>query len=208
MSESEDHISKRPFHAYDGDEEYIFVSYAHIDAKYVFPVIYRFHEQGYPIWYDQGLTPGHEWDDEVADSLIKSSLLVVFVSQNSMASSNVQDEIKLALKRQIPIVPIFLEKTALPSGLELRLSNKQSIFKFSMSDDEFYYQCYKSFNNFEIPTSKGFSDEKSVDVWYTLIKNVSRKKGFKTGMVNFKNNETINVEPNNLFVQNLKVSRN
>lgn len=51
-------------------------------------------------------------------------------------------------------------------------------------------------------------DEKNVDVWYTSIKNVSRKKGFKTGMVNFKNNETINVEPNSLFVQNLKISRN
>lgn len=51
-------------------------------------------------------------------------------------------------------------------------------------------------------------DEKSVDVWYTLIRNVSRKKGFKTGMVNFKNNKTINVKPNKLFVQSLKISKN
>ena len=101
----EDFISKRPFHAHTGEEDYIFVSYAHIDAKYVFPIINKFHERGHPIWYDQGLMPGQEWDDEVADALINSSLLVVFVSSNSMASSNVQDEIKLALRREIPIVP-------------------------------------------------------------------------------------------------------
>ena len=164
----EDHISKRPFHAYDGDRDYIFVSYAHIDARFVFPVIERFHNRGHPIWYDQGLTPGQEWDDEVADALINSSLLVVFVSSNSMASSNVQDEIKLALKREIPIVPIFLEKTVLPSGLELRLSNKQSIFKFSMSDDEFYYQCFKSFDNFDVPIIDDFTSEENVSITRNL----------------------------------------
>ncbi|WP_296893810.1 hypothetical protein [uncultured Methanobrevibacter sp.] len=42
MNKSKDiepHISNRPFHAYSGDEDYVFVSYDHIDAKHVFPVI-------------------------------------------------------------------------------------------------------------------------------------------------------------------------
>lgn len=67
---------ERPFSAYSGDKPYIFVSYAHMDSKFVFPEIKRFHQEGYPIWYDQGLTPGQEWDDEVAEALLGSSLLV------------------------------------------------------------------------------------------------------------------------------------
>ncbi len=47
-------------------------------------------------------------------------------------------------------------------------------------------------------------NEKKVDVWYTLIKNVSKIKGAKPGMVNFKNYKTINVYSNFELVQNLK----
>lgn len=110
MSEKDntnDHITKRPFNAYTGDEDYIFVSYAHIDANHVFPIINRFHQHGHPIWYDQGITAGHTWDNYVAEAIMGSSLVVVFVSTNSMSSENVQDEIKLALNKHISIVPIF-----------------------------------------------------------------------------------------------------
>lgn len=142
---------KKPFKAYDGDEPYIFVSYAHKDAYLVFPEIKIFHDEGYPVWYDQGLNPGQEWDDEVAIALINCKLLVVFISKNSMDSTNVQDEIKLALKRDINIVPIYFEETELPPGLELRLSNKHAIMKYMMNQNDYLLDCFKAFNNENIP---------------------------------------------------------
>ena len=137
--------------AYQGREPYIFVSYAHKDSQLVFPEIKIFHDEGYPIWYDQGLTGGQEWDDEVARALISSSLLVVFISENSMASNNVQDEIKLALKRNIDIVPIYFEEIELPPGLELRLSNKHAIMKFLLQREDFISECFKAFDKANIP---------------------------------------------------------
>ena len=55
------YISKRTFKAFDTekeDDEYIFVSYSHKDADEVFPELLRFHEEGYNIWYDEGIFGG------------------------------------------------------------------------------------------------------------------------------------------------------
>lgn len=148
----EDYI-ERPFPAfeYGEDNRFIFVSYAHKDRKIVFPEIKRFHMEGYPIWYDDGLVAGQEWDDEIAEALLASSLMVVFISKNSMASTNVQDEIKLALEEKIDVTPIYLEDTKLPPGLRLRLSNKHAIFKHKLSDKDYVRDCFKAFGKAEIP---------------------------------------------------------
>ena len=142
---------RRPFDAYMGDEDYIFISYAHKDAELIFPEIKRFHDEGYPIWYDQGLTAGQEWDEEIEEFLLDCSLLVVFVSKNSMASSNVVDEIKLALAEDIDIVPIYLEDAKLARGLKLRLSQKHAIMKYSLHDDDYIDACFKAFESAKIP---------------------------------------------------------
>ena len=147
-------LLKKPFKAYKGDNPFIFISYAHRDAQLVFSEIRRFHDEGYPIWYDQGLTPGQEWDDEIALALIGCSLLVVFISENSMASKNVQDEIKMALNRDIDIVPIYLEKTRLPPALELRLSTKQAIRKYNYDLEDYLSDCFKAFDKAGIPKSR------------------------------------------------------
>ena len=144
---------ERPFPAFDYEEgdRFIFVSYAHKDRKIVFPEIKRFHMEGYPIWYDDGLVAGQEWDDEIAEALLASSLMVVFISKNSMASTNVQDEIKLALEEKIDVTPIYLEDSKLPPGLRLRLSNKHAIFKHRLTDKDYIRDCFKAFSKAEIP---------------------------------------------------------
>jgi hypothetical protein len=149
------HSPTKPFKAYGGNRPFIFISYAHKDAQRVFDEIKNFHEAGYPVWYDQGLTPGQEWDEEIALALMNCRLLVVFISKNSMASKNVQDEIKMALNRDINVVPIYLEETELPPALELRLSTKHAIYRYLADESDFLYECFKAFDNAGIP-----SDEK------------------------------------------------
>ena len=142
---------KRPFDAYIGDEPYIFVSYAHKDSDIIFEEIKKFHYAGYPIWYDQALTAGREWDEEIEDALLGCSLMVVFISENSMASNNVVDEIKLALEEKINIVPIYLEEAKLAKGLKLRLSQKHAIFKFRSDEEDYLEECFKAFDSANIP---------------------------------------------------------
>ena len=84
------HVANTPFNAYKGDEDYIFVSYAHMDADFVFPELTRFKNMGFNIWYDQGIAPGSEWPEEIAEALGGCSLFVVFISPNSVVSKKCQ----------------------------------------------------------------------------------------------------------------------
>lgn len=116
-----------PFEAYKGPEPFAFVSYAHSDAARVFPQLSYLNEEGYRLWYDEGIDPGNEWPDEIARALVASSHFVVFVSNRAVQSRNVRNEINFALNKQKPFLAVFLEDTDLPPGLELRMGDIQAI---------------------------------------------------------------------------------
>lgn len=160
------HIAKRPFDAYIGDNPYIFVSYSHSDADEVFVELKRFHDDGFDVWYDEGISSGRGWQEVVEERLIKSSLLVVFISKNAIESKNVREEIFLAIDEEIPIIPIYLENTQLKYGLRLKLNSIQSILKYEMPTEDYIRRYIKDFERFgfrakEIGTSQKDDDLKS-----------------------------------------------
>ena len=148
-----DHL-KTPFRAYKGKKPYIFVSYAHVDANKVFPELIRFYNQGYNIWYDQGISPGSEWPEEIEEALEKSSLFVVFISSHAVESRNVRNEINFALNEDIPLIAIYLEETKLKYGLKLGMGSIQGILKYSMSEDEYVFKYTNAFKREGIEPSK------------------------------------------------------
>lgn len=143
-------IGRLPYPAYQGDKPYIFVSYSHKDSNIVFNEIKRFNEAGYHVWYDEGITPGNEWDDEIADALSKCALFVVFLSKNSVLSPNVADEIKYSIQEKIPHIGIYLEECELQGGLKLRFQNKQAILKYNMTEEEYEYKYQKAFDMYRM----------------------------------------------------------
>ena len=60
---------ERPFPAYEGDEPYIFVSYAHDDAGLVYAEITQLKDAGFHIWYDEGISPGSEWTEALGNAI-------------------------------------------------------------------------------------------------------------------------------------------
>lgn len=124
-----------------------------------------FQNEGYNIWYDDELTPGNNWDEGIALALINSSLVVVFISENSVASENVKDEINLALNKKINVIPIYLENTILPLDLKLRLGKKDAIFKYILSDEDYLKKCIKAFENINSPKKEVLSsNDNSFDI--------------------------------------------
>jgi hypothetical protein len=128
-----------PFEAFSGNLPYIFVSYARKDAAVVFPELIRLYHQGYRIWYDEGIEAGNNWPDKVAETLKKCDFFVVFITRNSVRSTDVQDEINFALDNDKPFLAIHLEETLLPDGLKLRMGRIQAILKYRIPL-EFYEQ--------------------------------------------------------------------
>ena len=140
-------VPNLPFAAYKGDEPYMFISYSHKDAGEVFPIIGQFHNQEYNVWYDEGIEPGIEWPEEIGKALNASSLFVVFITPDSVASENVRNEINFALKKKTPFIAIYLHETTLTYGLQLQIGSKQDIRKYLLDEDSFQRKYRYSFDS-------------------------------------------------------------
>lgn len=110
---------RRPV-AYQGEEQYIFISYSHKDADRVLPVIAQMQRDGFRVWYDEGITPGDEWDDNIADHLAKCAFFIPFLSQDYLDSENCKDELFFAYDLRKPAVMVYLESVKLPRRMEFR----------------------------------------------------------------------------------------
>ncbi len=119
-----------PFPAYDGEDPYIFVSYAHEDVTEVYPDLAWLRDQGINIWYDEGISPSSEWREELGRAIRKSKLMVFFVSPESVHSLHCRREVNDALDLNLDCLVVYLQKTELPDGLRLSLSGLQAILKY------------------------------------------------------------------------------
>lgn len=100
------------------------------------------------------MIPGENWDDEIAIALIKSLLVVVFISKNSVLSENVKKEVALASNENINIVPIYLEDVQLPPGLELHLIRTHAIQQYLLLDKDYLKKYTKAFENIHSPKKR------------------------------------------------------
>jgi TIR domain len=123
-----------PIDAYTGTEPFLFVSYCHRDRDIVYPEIVRLQKKGFRIWYDEGITPGKVWPEEIGDALSRAAFFVVFVSPRAMSSKNVRNEINYALQLKTPFLAIYLEETKLDKGMWLQMGARQAIFRYEIDD--------------------------------------------------------------------------
>ena len=128
---------KRPFPAYKGDEPYVFVCYAHENADGVYAELQRLHNAGVRIWYDEGVSPGARWSDELARALSGAALVLFFCTPQSAKSKHCQDEVSFALDEKRPLLVIQDGVVDLPPGMRLQLGPQQSILKHDLSAQQF-----------------------------------------------------------------------
>ncbi len=120
--------------AYHGDDPYIFVSYCHKDIEKVYPYIEKLNKEGYRVWYDDGIIAGSEWPETIAQKLEGASVFVAFISGSAIDSHNCRKEINHAVNKEKKIAVVFLEKVKLTPGMEMQLSDIQSIRQYEEKD--------------------------------------------------------------------------
>ena len=126
--------------AYEGNEKYIFVSYAHKDSDTVLPVIEKMQNKRFRIWYDEGIEAGTEWPEYIAEHLEKASAVVAFMSNNAANSINCRNEINFALFMNKEVLVVYLEETNLTSGMRLQIGTLQSLFKYRHQSEETFFE--------------------------------------------------------------------
>ncbi len=102
----------------------IFVTYSHEDRIKVEHLIEDVCDLGHNVWYDQQLTGGHVWWDDVLEQIVKSDLVMVAVSPSWLRTHSCQLELTYASalnKRILPIIISEIDHEILPDELQ-RLS--------------------------------------------------------------------------------------
>lgn len=111
------------FEAYSGKEPYLFVSYSHKDSNRVYPVLDALYDKKYRIWYDESCENGNDFRDELRVRIEAADAILVFVSQNSMASPFCGMEIIVARENGKRLYPIYLDNVELPPAFQLLFAN-------------------------------------------------------------------------------------
>jgi TIR domain len=126
-----------PFDACDPSGRFVLVGYAHEDKALAYPELLRIRSLGIQVWYDEGIEPGSEWPEAIANALKRAAAFVVLITPAAVASRNVRNEISLALSWGKPFFAIHLVRTELPPGLELQMGVVQAIMRWQMDDSAY-----------------------------------------------------------------------
>jgi nucleoside-triphosphatase THEP1 len=98
--------------------QFAFVSYAREDAEFVLRLAKDLRLEGAGVWVDQlDIAPGQRWDRAVEDALAKCLQLVVILSPAAVESTNVMDEVSLALEDGKTVVPVLHRQCKIPFRL-------------------------------------------------------------------------------------------
>lgn len=125
---------------YKGSKPYIFISYAHLDMDEAMAIVSELIDRGYRIWYDEGIDPGTEWDENIAAHIENSSMFIALMSNHYIASTNCKDELNYARDLELDRILVYLENVTLPGGMRMRLSRLQAIHKYTYLDLQQFYE--------------------------------------------------------------------
>ena len=135
---------------YMGQEKYIFISYSHRDTAQVYPIISELITRGYRVWYDSGIDPGTEWDENIAQHINECGYFIAFMSGNYLGSNNCKDELNYARDLEKERLIVYLEEVTLPSGMAMRVNRLQSIFKYAYPTEAAFYEKLCTAKNIDV----------------------------------------------------------
>ncbi|MBO5913789.1 MAG: toll/interleukin-1 receptor domain-containing protein [Clostridia bacterium] len=124
--------------AYNGTEPYIFISYSHKDSPEVLKAVETLIDNGYRVWYDNGIEAGTEWPEYIAERLMSCCIVIAFMSRSSQDSHNCRREIHFAIELKKELLVVYLEDFELSPGMRLQLSALQAMFKYKYANEADY----------------------------------------------------------------------
>jgi hypothetical protein len=105
-------------------EGHYFLSYSRSDEEFALRLAKDLRAHGVAMWVDQlDIRPSEHWDRAVERAVRNCRGIVVIVSPRSVESNNVADEISFAIDSGKSVLPVLIERCALP----LRLTRMQVI---------------------------------------------------------------------------------
>lgn len=123
---------------------YVFISYSHADAQKVYSILNVMSQSNLNYWYDKELKAGSEWTEVLGERILNSEKVMIMLSNNSILSKNVRNEITMALNHKKEIIPVFIEEVELSPGAELQLQGFHWLKEYQMSAEMFRQELMDS----------------------------------------------------------------
>lgn len=101
----------------------VFISYSRADTEYVSHLVDALRERGFDTWFDANIRTGNEWDNAIEREIKAAQVMVLILSESSVASDNVKDEMSYALQLNKFVNPIKIGECDIP----MRLARRQFI---------------------------------------------------------------------------------
>lgn len=121
---------------YDGNDPYIYVSYHQDDRNEVMKILEKMDLRGFRFWIDEGIAPGMETDETIAEHIEKSDFFIAFLSNKYLGFLDKVDELNFSRDVDKEYLLIYLEDAVLPAGLDMRFMRAQSLNAYSMEEDD------------------------------------------------------------------------
>jgi TolB-like protein len=107
----------------------LFLSYSKSDRSQALELVDELRARGFSVWVDQGGIEGAKnWSAEIVEGINACSTFILLISPHSVASRNVAKEVHLASEKRKNILPVVIEKVALPTNFEYSLAGLQRVY--------------------------------------------------------------------------------
>ncbi len=106
---------------YEGNEPYVFISYAHGDKEKYNEIVDLLRSHKVRFWYDNDLHSGDDWLKIISEHVKKATVFLLLLSEKSANSKYVKDELNYAKNNNIPIHILQLEDFEIPSDVEMMI---------------------------------------------------------------------------------------
>ena len=93
----------------------VFLSYDHKDFALASPIAAALEKAGHAVWWDQHITAGTEYNEEIENAVERAEAVVVLWSERSIRSAWVRDEAAEG-RDQGKLVPVLLDRVKPPMG--------------------------------------------------------------------------------------------
>ncbi|HWA88489.1 MAG TPA: TIR domain-containing protein [Rhizomicrobium sp.] len=104
----------------------VFISYSSKQSASALAICAALEDAGVKCWIaERDILPGSDWGASIMDAILKSKAVVLALNADANASVQVGREIERATTKNIPVIPVRLDRSNLTSRLELFLSSTQ-----------------------------------------------------------------------------------
>ena len=125
---------------YEGKDPFIYISCHQDDKKRIMGILERLDFRGFRFWIDDGITPGMESDEIIAEHIENCDFFIACLSGKYLGFLDKVDELNYSRDVNKDYLLLYLENVSLPAGLDMRFMRARDIRAYGLSDEEVYSQ--------------------------------------------------------------------